>query len=144
MNPVNEAESSSAVNPKLMFKSQESINRQLKEAMAFPDYEQVKVQFSILSESLSIPTINRWLTQKILSAVYNHLFIMLKHSGIEVEAILGYTYEQNQKSQVMIDEYFIILWEKPPYVRHVRARTIYSSKNVKRIILHFTRPNIYF
>jgi hypothetical protein len=69
--------------------------------MAFPDYEQVEVQFSMLSELSSIPTIYNWLIQKTISPVYNHFIKMLRHSCIELEALLGYSLEQNQKLQIM-------------------------------------------
>jgi hypothetical protein len=81
-----------------MFKNQESINRQLKETTAFLDYEQVKVRFSIPSETLSIPTNYHRFIEKTILLVYNHFIKMSRHSGIEVEALLGYTLEQNHKS----------------------------------------------
>jgi hypothetical protein len=56
VNLNSEEESSSAVNTKPSFKNQESINQQINETTAFPDYEGVEVQFSILSELLLILT----------------------------------------------------------------------------------------
>jgi hypothetical protein len=37
--------------------------------------------------------------------VYNHLFMMLRHTGIEVEPLLDYSLERNREPQTMIEKF---------------------------------------
>jgi hypothetical protein len=71
VNLISKEESSSAVNLKFEFKNQESINRQLKEVVAFSDDDRAEVQFSILSEIIPFPSNSRWLIQRVFQEVYN-------------------------------------------------------------------------
>jgi hypothetical protein len=87
-----------------MFKNQESIYRQIKEATAFLDYERNEIQSSILSRTFTIHSNPHWLIQKSFQEVYDESIIMLKNSGIEVEALLGYVLERNYEPESALEE----------------------------------------
>jgi hypothetical protein len=92
------------VNRSSKLKNQELIYRHIKEGTAFLDYGRNKVQFSIFSKTITIPSNLHWSIQKSFQEVYIKSIIISKHSGIEVEALLGYALERNHESESTLEE----------------------------------------